>query len=155
MEGPCRVKGREGRESGPFVDASRRSQTASLAQEAVTTNEDGGVTAGGASRGRGCSSCEVATDHGVRHDDRLAAEHDVLGPYEGGLSIDLVARILQRESDPNLSHSRYSVATHRLDPLSLCFVFRHLDPMPPWGSLQIRIPISRVWPGLDNAEMGT
>jgi hypothetical protein len=40
---------------------------------------------------------EVAADHGLGLDDRLAAEHDVLGADKVRLAGHLVARVLRRK----------------------------------------------------------
>lgn len=81
----------------PFIHASWRAQTATLAKEAVAANSNGGVAGGGrpgARAGDGCAR-KVTSDHGVLHNDSLASQHDVLGADESGLAGDLVARVLQ------------------------------------------------------------
>jgi hypothetical protein len=82
----------------PFVDAARWAKTASLAEEAVAADEDGRIAAGCTALGRGHGARKVPPNHGIRHNDRLTAEHDVLGPDQGGLAVDLVARILREKS---------------------------------------------------------
>ena len=82
----------------PFIDASGRAQKAALAQETVPPNSYGRITPRSSAR-RGCRlrrTCEIASDHCLGLDDGLAAEHDVLGSDEDGLSRNLVAGILTK-----------------------------------------------------------
>lgn len=84
----------------PLVHSSGGPQTAALAEEAVAADGDGGVAGGGRAPGAGGEdgAGEIASDHGVLHDDGLATQHDVLGADEGGFAGDLVARVLQTEA---------------------------------------------------------
>lgn len=78
----------------PFVHASWGPQTATSAEEAVSTNGDGGVVRRGASAGAGGGSRKVAADHDLLLDHGLAAEHDVLGADQGSFTSYLVAGVL-------------------------------------------------------------
>lgn len=83
--------------SVPFVKPTGGTQTAPSAEETVATNCDGSIASGRASGrgGRGWKrSDEVAADHDFLLDDRLAAEHDVLGADERSFARHLVARVL-------------------------------------------------------------
>ena len=85
----------------PFVYTSRRSQTAPLAEETITTDGDGSVAAGCAgagARGRLGGSVKVTPDHSLRLDDCLASEHNVLGADQDRLPGHLIARVLPRIS---------------------------------------------------------
>lgn len=78
----------------PLVHAARRPQTAAFAEKTVAPNGNGRVAGRGGRRGaRDSGAREIAADHGVGHDDGLAAEHDVLGADEGGFARDLVAGV--------------------------------------------------------------
>ena len=90
----------------PLVQPPRGTQTAAAAQKAVASDGDGGAARGGAAGrlGRGLDGPdEVAADHDVGLDDRLAAEHDVLGADERGFARHLVSRVRLNVLSPRWS----------------------------------------------------
>lgn len=93
----------------PFVHASWRAQTATLAKKAVAANGNGGIAGGSRSRAGAGDSCarKIASDHGILHNDSLASEHDVLCADERGLAGDLVARVLRVDMSVSREISGY------------------------------------------------
>lgn len=76
-----------------LVQAAGGAEEHAAREEAVAADGDGGGARGRRGR-RGRGAHQVAADHDLGLDDRLAAEHDVLRAHEDGLAGDLVARVL-------------------------------------------------------------
>ncbi len=120
-------------EDVPFVHPTGRSKTASSVQKAVPADGHGCIAARRccARRGRGGwdEARQIAAYHSLGLDDRLAAEHNVLGADQVCLAGDLVAGILEcfalawGQDQGSVTGSYRS--THRLDILSFGRSTRH------------------------------